>query len=101
VRAGTEWRTTGRGVACYVGWMTSRKPAPEGDLTDDQRRALDMLAGSHHGCTESILRAHGFGVVLLADLMRTGLAKAEAERTQAGLRVRILITDAGKRALAG
>jgi predicted component of type VI protein secretion system len=71
------------------------------DLTDDERRALDMLAGSQHGCTEAILRANGFGVGLLADLMRTGLAKAEAETTQAGPRVRIRITDAGKRALAG
>jgi hypothetical protein len=30
--------------------MTDRsKAVPDHDLTDDQRRALDMLAGSHHG----------------------------------------------------
>jgi len=55
--------------------------------------------------TESILRAHGFSVGLLAGLMRTGLAKAEAEMTQAGGRlicvVRIRIADTGERALAG
>jgi hypothetical protein len=81
--------------------MTRSKAAPSRDLTSDQRRALDMLAGSHHGCTEAILRAQGFSVELLADLMRTGLAKAEPETTQAGPRVRIRITDAGKPALAG
>jgi hypothetical protein len=81
--------------------MTRSKAAPGRDLTGDQRRALDMLAGSHHGCAESIMRANGFSVGLLAELLRTGLAKAEAEKTQAGLRVRIRITDAGKRALAG
>jgi hypothetical protein len=70
-------------------------------LSADERRALDMLAGSHHGCTEAILRANGFTVGLLADLIRAGLAKAEPERTQAGPRVRIRITDAGKQALAG
>jgi hypothetical protein len=83
--------------------MTRSKVAPGRALTGEQRRALDMLAGSHNGCTESILRAHGFSVGLLAGLMGTGLAKAEAEMTQAGGRVicvvRIRITDAG-RALA-
>jgi hypothetical protein len=80
--------------------MTRSKAAPGRDLTGDQRRALDMLTGSPHGCTEFILRAHGFSVGLLAGLMRTGLAKAEAETTQAGERaicvVRIRITDAGR-----
>jgi hypothetical protein len=72
------------------------------DLTSTRRRALEMLAGSHNGCTESILRTHGFGVMLLAGLLRAGFAKAEAETTRAGGRVisivRIRITDAGKRA---
>jgi hypothetical protein len=49
------------------------------DLTNTRRRALEMLAGSPHGCTESILRTHGFGLMLLAGLMRTGLAKADVE----------------------
>jgi hypothetical protein len=71
------------------------------DLRDNQRRALEMLAGNPHGCTEDVLGAHRFGVVLLAGLIRRGLAKAEPEKTQAGLRVRIRITDAGKQALAG
>jgi hypothetical protein len=71
------------------------------DLTSTRRRALEMLAGSPHGCTVSILRTHGFGVMLLVGLMRAGLAKADVETTQAGGRLRIRITDAGKRALVG
>jgi hypothetical protein len=71
------------------------------DLTNAQRRALEMLAESPHGVTEAVLRAHGFSVGLLAGLMRATQARAEAEMTQAGGRVRIRITDAGKQALAG
>jgi hypothetical protein len=74
-------------------------------LRDNQRRALEILTGSPHGCSEAVLRAHRFGVVLLAGLLRAGFAKAEAETTRAGGRVisvvRIQITDAGRRALAG
>jgi hypothetical protein len=72
------------------------------DLRDNQRRELEMLAGSPHGYTEAIMRAHRFGVVPLAGLLRAG-SKAEAETTQSGgvNAVRIRITDAGKRALAG
>jgi hypothetical protein len=40
-------------------------------LTGEQRRALDMLAGSPNGCTEGLLRAHGFTVGLLAGAKRT------------------------------
>jgi hypothetical protein len=71
------------------------------DLTSTRRRALEMLAGSPHGCTEAVLQAHGFGVMQLVRLIRRGLATTEPETTQAGGRVRIGITDAGKRALAG
>jgi hypothetical protein len=78
--------------------------APLRGLTDERRRALDMLASSPHGCTESILRAHGFTISVLAGLMRTGLAKAEAEFMRAGGTVigvvRISITDAGRQSLA-
>jgi hypothetical protein len=81
--------------------MSQSKTAPGSDLTGEQRRALEMLAGSPHGTTEAVLRWHGLSVGLLAGLMRAGFAKAEAEMTQAGGRVRIRITDAGKRALAG
>jgi hypothetical protein len=74
-------------------------------LPSDQRRALEMLAGSPNGCTEATLRAHGFGVGLLAGLVRAKLAIAKPEHVKAGGRtvsfVRIEITEAGRRALAG
>jgi hypothetical protein len=67
-------------------------------LNGEQRRALDMLAGSPHGCTEAALRAHGFTVGLLA--VRTGLAVARPEIVKAGGRtlsmLRLTITDAGR-----
>lgn len=92
------------GMACYAAAVRILEVVGR-DLRDNQRRALEILAGSPHGCTEAILRAHRFGVVLLAGLLRAGFAKAEAETTRDGGRVisvvRIRITDAGKRALAG
>jgi len=44
------------------------------DLSGEQRRALEILAGSPHGCTEATLRAHGFTV--LARIVRAGRAVA-------------------------
>ena len=71
-------------------------------LSGEQRRALNMLAGSPHGCTEAALRAHGFTVVLLAKIVRTGLAVANPEIVKAGGRtlsmLRLTITDAGRQA---
>ncbi len=71
----------------------------------EQRRALDMLADSPHGCTEAALRAHGFTVGLLSKIVRTGLAVARPEIVKAGGRtlsmLRLTITDAGRQALAG
>jgi hypothetical protein len=71
-------------------------------LSGEQRRALDMLAGSPHGCTEGALRAHGFKAGLLAKIVRTGLAVAKPEIVKAGGRtlsmLRLTITDAGRQA---
>jgi hypothetical protein len=39
-------------------------------LTAEQRRVLEMLAESPNGCTQATLRAHDFGVGLLAGLVR-------------------------------
>jgi hypothetical protein len=73
-------------------------------LTDNQRAALVMLAGSGpRGATESIMAMH-FAVDLLAGLVRQGLASVAPESMQAGGRamtvVKMRITDAGQRALA-
>jgi hypothetical protein len=55
-------------------------------ITADQRRALDMLAGSPHGATETVLRAHGFTVGLLAGLVRAGHAVAAPKSVKAARR---------------
>jgi hypothetical protein len=70
----------------------------------DRRRALELLAASPDGCTEAILRAHGFSVEQMVDLVRAGLASAATERVVAGGKkvevARVKITEAGRRALA-
>jgi hypothetical protein len=74
-------------------------------LTAEQRRALRRLAGSPHGCTKAIMSAHGLRIELLAGLVLDGLATATPETVYPRRRpirvVRMMITDAGRRALAG
>jgi hypothetical protein len=72
----------------------------------DRRRALELLAGSpQEGCSEAIMRAHGFSVEQLVELVRAGLATAKAQRVGAGARkievATLRITEAGRRALEG
>jgi hypothetical protein len=80
--------------------LSPRKP-----LGAEQRRALHLLAGSRDGYTEAIMLAHGFTNEVLDALVRDGLATATPEIVHAGKRpievVRVRITNAGKRALAG
>jgi uncharacterized protein (DUF1501 family) len=70
----------------------------------DRRRALELLAGSHDGCTEAHMLAHGFSTDLLLELINAKLATAQSERTVAGGRwvevIRFRITEAGRRALS-
>jgi hypothetical protein len=79
--------------------------APSRGLSGEQRRALEILAGSPHGCTEGTLRAHGFTVRLLAGIVRSGHAVAKPEIVKAGGRtlsmLRLRISDAGRLALSG
>jgi hypothetical protein len=74
-------------------------------ITADQRRAFEILTGSLHGVTESVMLAHGFTVRLLTGLVRAGLAVAAPESVKAGGKtlsvVRVTITDAGRWALSG
>jgi hypothetical protein len=74
-------------------------------ISAEQRRALRLLAGSPHGCTEAIMLAHGFKAELLALLVRNGLATTQPGTMRAGGRqikvVWVMITDVGQRALAG
>jgi hypothetical protein len=68
-----------------------------------EKRALQLLAGAPHGCTEATLRAHGVTVRPLARIVRVGFAVAKPETVKAGGRtlsfLRLRITDAGRRAL--
>jgi hypothetical protein len=71
----------------------------------DRRRALELLAASRDGCTEAMLRAHGFSVRQIFDLVRAGLATAHGQRVIVGgggrriEAVRVKITEAGRQAL--
>jgi hypothetical protein len=70
----------------------------------DRRRALELLASCRDGCTEAIMLAHGFTIPLMVELVRAGLASAQAERVRAGSKTievaRMRINEAGRRALA-
>ena len=71
----------------------------------DRRRALELLGASPNGCTEALMLANGFPVEMLVELIRTGLASAQAERMMAGGKQieveRVRITEAGRRVLGG
>jgi hypothetical protein len=67
-------------------------------LTDEHRRALRILAGQPHGCTEADMLMHGFELATLGDLMFRGLALALPRDMLPVLW--ITITDAGRQAIA-
>jgi hypothetical protein len=73
-------------------------------LTDEHRRALQVLAREPVGCAEVALLAEGFSVGQLATLAMDGFAKRQPIVTNVGGREKIVlwmqITDAGRAALA-
>jgi hypothetical protein len=75
-------------------------------LSDEQRRALQLLARSPDGCTEAIMLAHGFESVMRDKLALDGLTKVEVHNTNiAGRRVKVKIawmqiTAAGRKAIS-
>jgi hypothetical protein len=73
-------------------------------MTNEERRLLQMLAGSADGSTDALLAAYGFTVALMVDVVSAGLATAIADRVYAAGKpvevTRVRITDAGRRALA-
>jgi hypothetical protein len=80
-------------------------PAARRLTKPDRRRALETLASCGlEGCREAIMRAHGFSIEQLVELVRSGLATATAQRVRAGrdtLEVATLrITEAGRKTLA-
>jgi hypothetical protein len=80
-------------------------PPREPSLSEEQRAALVLLASIPYGVTEDLL-VLGFDRPVIAGLVDAGLADARSEivtgpdRTKAEV-VRIMITDAGRRALEG
>jgi hypothetical protein len=78
----------------------------ERDLSAKQRWALEILAAAGlRGCAGATLLAHGFSVDMLAGLVHDGLATAHRQTMRVGRRkiqfARMMITDAGRRALEG
>jgi len=62
-----------RGGTIRGGRMAAR---PQKHLTDDERRALQLLAFNPHGATvEALVLGHGFKLKMLDDLVRAKLAK--------------------------
>ena len=91
-------RGANRGCAPMPTGRHYRRPNP------DRRRALELLAGSRYGYTKAILRAHGFSMDMMVELVKAGLATTKRERIVADGRptavVRVRITDAGRQELA-
>jgi hypothetical protein len=74
---------------------------PKRRLSQEWRQALQLLASTPRGTTEDMLVVgHGLSADMLAMLVRSGLAKVETATGQ-GKIGRMLITDAGRRALEG
>jgi hypothetical protein len=73
-------------------------------VSDEQRRALQLLARCPNGYTEALMMAHGFPIEMLGDLLVAGFALATPEDTRAGrqpmLVVWMSITEAGRKAIA-
>jgi hypothetical protein len=93
---------TGRGA--NHGRAPMRRPYHYRRPNPDRRRALELLAGSRYGYTKAILRAHGFSIDIMVELVKAGLATTKRERMVADGRqtgvVRVRITEAGRQALA-
>jgi hypothetical protein len=52
--------------------------------TPNRHQTLEFLAACPNGCTETLMVANGFTAEVLIELIRTGLASAQAERVVAG-----------------
>jgi hypothetical protein len=79
-------------------------PPREPSLSEEQRNALALLDSVLHGVTEDQLAlVHGFDRHMIAGLMHAGLATRRSETIETGGRtievIRLIITDAGRRAL--
>jgi hypothetical protein len=55
-------------------------------LNAEHRRALTLLADAPHGCSISIMLAHGFSNAMLDKLVRDGLATVQPGTVRSGTR---------------
>jgi hypothetical protein len=77
-------------------------PPPKRVLGAQQRRALQLLAGTPFGATAATLSVNGFTRQTLVRLIRAGLATTQSEMKAGGQTIgRVRITEAGRRALEG
>jgi hypothetical protein len=79
-------------------------PPREPSLSEEQRHTLALLDSVPHGVTEDQLAlVHGFDRDMIAGLVHEGLATPRRETIETGGRmievVRLIITDAGRRAI--
>ena len=70
------------------------------DHPAEWRRALELLAGSAEGCTETLLGAHGFTGMQIDGLVEARLATCSTRTVLAGERpvevTTVRITDVGR-----
>jgi hypothetical protein len=59
------------GVAIHVGPDSTQTKGCAGGPARWPAAWIELLAGSHDGCTDAVLLAHGFSVPLLVELVRT------------------------------
>jgi hypothetical protein len=57
--------------------------APGDPMTADECRMLQLLEAAEDGCTDALLMAHGFALEVIFNVVKAGLATAEAERLHA------------------
>jgi hypothetical protein len=71
-------------------------------LSDEQRRALRLLARSPNGCAEALMLAYHFTIDMLTELAIDGLLTVDHERVvgRPEMIVRMKITAAGRREIA-
>ena len=85
--------------------MPARSP-PRRRPKPDRRRALELLAASHDGATDAIMRANGFTIEQMVELVRAWQPRARRSRSpgpggRAMEVARMKITEAGRQILGG
>jgi hypothetical protein len=72
-------------------------------ISDPERRAFRLIAGSSDGCTVALLIANGAAIETMVELINAGLATTHTERTRVGDQqieiTGLQITDGGLKAI--